>query len=88
VQHLSRELSVRDDPSSENIDHDDAIVLNDNDAKAVIPNHVVLFRSLPRLQAQNVRLIKTARGLARQLEAKELEIENRIRKERSGALAE
>lgn len=88
MQHLSRELSIRDDPSLENIDHDDAIVLDDNDAEAVISNHLVLFRSLPQLQAQNVRLIKTARGLARQLEAKELEIENRIRKEESEALAE
>jgi len=35
-----------------------------------------------------MRLIKTARGLTRQLEVKELEIENRIRKEEPEALAE
>ena len=30
VQHLSRQLSTQDDPSLENVDHDDVIVLNDN----------------------------------------------------------
>jgi nucleoprotein TPR len=79
---------MRDDPSLGNVEYDETIVLDDNDAEAVISNHLVLFRSLPQLQAQNVRLIKTARGLARQLEAKELEIEARIRGEESEALAE
>lgn len=85
---MSRELAKRDDPSLGNVEYDETIVLDDNDAEAVISNHLVLFRSLPQLQAQNVRLIKTARSLASQLEAKELEIENRIRGEESEALTE
>ena len=79
---------MRDDPSLENIEYDETIVLDDGNADAVITNHLVLFQSLPQLQAQNVRLIKSARGLAQQLEAKESEIESRLRKEESEALAE
>ena len=79
---------MRDDPLLENIEYDETIVLDDENADAVITNHLVLFQSLPQLQAQNVRLIKSARGLAQQLEAKESEIESRLRKEESEALAE
>lgn len=67
---------------------DEAVIVEDNDSDEVISNHLVLFKTLPQLQAQNLRLLKTSRGLARRLEAKEEDIENRLRGEESEALAE
>ncbi|KAF8318500.1 hypothetical protein DL93DRAFT_2054404 [Clavulina sp. PMI_390] len=88
VRGLTREISIRDDPSLEHIEVDDTPVVEELDSEQVISDHLVLFRSLPQLQAQNQRLLKTSRTLAQQLERREGDIMARLREEESAALAE
>jgi nucleoprotein TPR len=88
VQGLLRQISIHDDPSLENVDYDEDAIIEDTDAENTITSHLVRFRTLPQLQAQNQRLLKTARSLARQLEEKESDIEARVRGEESEAIKE
>ncbi|CAE6498266.1 unnamed protein product [Rhizoctonia solani] len=67
---LTREVAIRDDPSlaSEEFTVSDEM---DEDATAtdeLITSELVLFRSLPELQAQNARLLRMTRELGARLE--------------------
>ncbi len=89
VQALLQEIAVRDDPSLDSVDFNmSAGTLEDTDSDQVITNHLVLFKSLPQLQQQNQRLLKTARGLAAQWEKRQADIEADWRKEETQALTE
>ncbi|KAF8340345.1 uncharacterized protein EI90DRAFT_3035253 [Cantharellus anzutake] len=89
VQALLREVSVHEDPSLGGVGFDlPEDTIEDTDSDQVITNHLVLFKSLPQLQQQNQRLLKTARGLAAQWEKRQADIETEWCKEETQALAE
>ncbi|CAE6443155.1 unnamed protein product [Rhizoctonia solani] len=67
---LTREVAIRDDPSLANEEFS-ALDEMDEDATAtdeLITSELVLFRSLPELQAQNARLLRMTRELGDRLE--------------------
>ncbi|CAE6423645.1 unnamed protein product [Rhizoctonia solani] len=67
---LTREVAIRDDPSLANEEFS-ALNEMDEDATAtdeLITSELVLFRSLPELQAQNSRLLRMTRELGDRLE--------------------
>lgn len=71
----------------EHVEFEDDTIIEEN-ADGAITEHLVLFQNLPQLQAQNQRLLKVSRDLARKLEEKESIVESRLRNEESEALAE
>lgn len=89
IQILLREISIRDNPSLQDVEFDDILTDNDtSDSDRVITDHLVLFKSLPHLQDQNQRLLRTARGLAAQWEERQANLEAQLSKEETEALAE
>lgn len=74
VVSLVREIGVRDEPSLAQYQHlDDAEMEQPegDDIDSVITRNLIVFRSIPELQAQNQQLIKVVRELGKQLEAAE-----------------
>jgi len=74
VVSLVREIGVRDEPSLVQYQHlDDAEMEQPegDDIDSVITRNLIVFRSIPELQAQNQQLIKVVRELGKQLEAAE-----------------
>ncbi|KDQ20838.1 hypothetical protein BOTBODRAFT_320357 [Botryobasidium botryosum FD-172 SS1] len=89
VQGLTHEISIRDNPSLASVEFDDAPTAPDaTDSDRVITDNLVLFKSLPALQEQNQRLLRTARSLAAQWEEREEAFKAELAKEESAALAE
>ena len=74
VVSLVREIGIRDEPFLAQYQHlDDAEMEQPegDDIDSVITRNLIVFRSIPELQAQNQQLIKVVRELGKQLEAAE-----------------
>jgi nucleoprotein TPR len=95
IRGLLRDQAVQQDPSLFSVEMDDVAAnksgdldLNDDSANAIITSHLLLFKSLPELQRQNQKLLKTARMLATKWESREEEFRVELSKEESAALEE
>lgn len=88
VQGLLREISIRDDPSLASVEYMEEDNANESDADQVITSNLVLFKSLPHLQSQNQKLLRTARGLAAQWEQREAQYKADLAQEETEALQE
>ncbi|CED83939.1 Uncharacterized conserved coiled-coil protein [Phaffia rhodozyma] len=71
---LSREIAVRDDPAM--VNWQDFPVETESgeegdDMESIISRNLIIFRSIPELQAQNQKLIKIVRELGKKMEAAE-----------------
>lgn len=90
VQTLLKEIARRQDPtipSDEELEVDDSTAPADN-IDEVITNHLVLFRSLPALQAQNQKLLGIVREMGAKMEAEEREYRETLEKEQGEAVRE
>ena len=90
VQTLLKEITRRQDPtipSDEELEVDDSTAPADN-IDEVITNHLVLFRSLPALQAQNQKLLGIVREMGAKMEAEEREYRETLEKEQGEAVRE
>ena len=90
VQTLLKEIARRQDPtlpSDEELEADDSTAPADN-IDEVITNHLVLFRSLPALQAQNQKLLGIVREMGAKMEAEEREYRETLEKEQGEAVRE
>ncbi|KAG8753074.1 hypothetical protein FRC12_011679, partial [Ceratobasidium sp. 428] len=67
---LTREVAIRDDPSlaDEEFTNGDEMDEDATATDALITSELVLFRTLPELQAQNARLLRMTRELGARLE--------------------
>jgi nucleoprotein TPR len=90
VQTLLKEIARRQDPtlpSDEELEADDSTAPADN-IDEVITNHLVLFRSVPALQAQNQKLLGIVREMGSKMEAEEREYRETLEKEQGEAVRE
>lgn len=90
VQTLLKEIARRQDPtipSDEELEADESTVPADN-IDEVITNHLVLFRSVPVLQAQNQKLLGIVREMGAKMEAEEREYRETLEKEQGEAVRE
>ncbi|KAI9449362.1 hypothetical protein BJY52DRAFT_1215953 [Lactarius psammicola] len=90
VQTLLKEIARRQDPtipSDEELEADENAVPADN-IDEVITNHLVLFRSVPALQAQNQKLLGIVREMGAKMEAEEREYRETLEKEQGEAVRE
>jgi nucleoprotein TPR len=90
VQGLLKEIARRQDPtipSDEELETDESTVPAEN-IDEVITNHLVLFRNIPALQAQNQKLLGIVREMGAKMEAEEREYREALEKEQSEAVRE
>ena len=90
VQGLLKEIARRQDPtipSDEELEADEGTAPADN-IDEVITNHLVLFRSIPTLQAQNQKLLGIVREMGAKMEAEEREYREALEKEQGEAVRE
>ena len=90
VQTLLKEIARRQDPtlpSDEELEAEAGGTPADN-IDEVITNHLVLFRSLPALQAQNQKLLGIVREMGAKMEAEEREYRETLEKEQGEAVRE
>ena len=90
VQTLLKEIARRQDPtipSDEELEADESAGPADN-IDEVITNHLVLFRSIPALQAQNQKLLGIVREMGAKMEAEEREYRETLEKEQGEAVRE
>ncbi|KAH9169938.1 hypothetical protein EDB89DRAFT_1980725 [Lactarius sanguifluus] len=89
VQTLLKEIARRQDPtipSDEELEADESTPADNIDE--VITNHLVLFRSVPALQAQNQKLLGIVREMGAKMEAEEREYREALEKEQGEAVRE
>ena len=90
VQMLLKEITRRQDPtipSDEELEADESTAPAEN-IDEVITNNLVLFRSLPALQAQNQKLLGIVREMGAKMEAEEREYREALEKEQGEAVRE
>ena len=90
VQTLLKEIARRQDPtipSDEELEADESTVPAEN-IDEVITNNLVLFRSVPALQAQNQKLLGIVREMGAKMEAEEREYREALEKEQGEAVRE
>lgn len=90
VQALLKEIARRQDPtipSDEELEADESTVPAEN-IDEVITNHLVLFRNIPALQAQNQKLLGIVREMGAKMEAEEREYREALEKEQGEAVRE
>ena len=90
VQTLLKEIARRQDPtipSDEELEADESTAPAEN-IDEVITNNLVLFRSLPALQAQNQKLLGIVREMGAKMEAEEREYREALEKEQGEAVRE
>jgi len=90
VQTLMKEIARRQDPT---IPSDEELEVDESTAPAenideVITNNLVLFRSVPALQAQNQKLLGIVREMGAKMEAEEREYREALEKEQGEAVRE
>jgi len=90
VQALVKEIARRQDPT---IPSDEELEADESNAPAenideVITNHLVLFRNIPALQAQNQKLLGIVREMGHKMEAEEREYRETLEKEQGEAVRE
>ena len=90
VQTLLKEIARRQDPT---IPSDEELEADEGNAPAenideVITNHLVLFRNIPALQAQNQKLLGIVREMGSKMEAEEREYRETLEKEQGEAVRE
>lgn len=89
VQTLLKEIARRQDPTLPSDEELEAEVGTPADnIDEVITNHLVLFRSLPALQAQNQKLLGIVREMGAKMEAEEREYRETLEKEQGEAVRE
>ena len=87
VQTLLREIARRDDPTippDEELENVEASL----GTESLITNHLVSFKSIDGLQAQNQRLLKVVRELGQTMENEEKEYREAMEKEQTEAIKE
>ena len=87
VQTLLREIARRDDPTippDEELENVEAAL----GTESLITNHLVSFKSIDGLQAQNQRLLKVVRELGQTMENEEKEYREAMEKEQTEAIKE
>lgn len=87
VQTLLREITRRDDPTippDEELENVEAAL----GTESLITNHLVSFKSIDGLQAQNQRLLKVVRELGQTMENEEKEYREAMEKEQTEAITE
>jgi nucleoprotein TPR len=87
---LLKEIARRQDPT---IPSDDELEADESTSPAenideVITNHLVLFRSIPALQAQNQKILGIVREMGAKMEAEEREYREALEKEQGEAVRE
>jgi nucleoprotein TPR len=90
VQALLKEIARRQDPtipSDEELEADESTAPAEN-IDEVITNHLVLFRNIPALQAQNQKLLGIVREMGAKMEAEEREYREALEKEQGEAVRE
>ena len=90
VQALLKEIARRQDPtipSDEELEADESMAPAEN-IDEVITNNLVLFRSVPALQAQNQKLLGIVREMGAKMEAEEREYREALEKEQGEAVRE
>lgn len=90
VQALLKEIARRQDPtipSDEELEADESTAPAEN-IDEVITNNLVLFRSVPALQAQNQKLLGVVREMGAKMEAEEREYREALEKEQGEAVRE
>ena len=90
VQTLLKEITRRQDPtipSDEELEADESAAPAEN-IDEVITNNLVLFRSIPALQAQNQKLLGIVREMGAKMEAEEREYRETLEKEQGEAVRE
>jgi nucleoprotein TPR len=90
VQTLLKEIARRQDPtipSDEELEADESAAPAEN-IDEVIGNNLVLFRSVPALQAQNQKLLGIVREMGAKMEAEEREYREALEKEQGEAVRE
>jgi nucleoprotein TPR len=90
VQTLLKEVARRQDPtipSDEELEADESTAPAEN-IDEVIGNNLVLFRSVPALQAQNQKLLGIVREMGAKMEAEEREYREALEKEQGEAVRE
>ena len=88
IQSLLKEIARRDDPSLP-LDEDIANLPPPNEAiNSIIDNNLVLYRSIPELQQQNMKLLSITRELGAKLEGDEREYKDMLDREQSEAIRE
>ncbi len=90
VQTLLKEISRRQDPtipSDEELEADESTAPAEN-IDEVITNNLVLFRSVPALQAQNQKLLGIVREMGAKMETEEREYREALEKEQGEAVRE
>jgi uncharacterized membrane protein YgaE (UPF0421/DUF939 family) len=90
VQALLKEIARRQDPtlpSDEELEADESNAPAEN-IDEVITNHLVLFRNIKALQAQNQKLLGIVREMGAKMEAEEREYREALEKEQSEAVRE
>ena len=90
VQALLKEIARRQDPtipSDEELEADESTMPAEN-IDEVITNNLVLFRSVPKLQAQNQNLLGIVREMGAKMEAEEREYRETLEKEQGEAVRE
>ncbi len=90
VQTLLKEIARRQDPT---IPSDEELEADESTAPAgnideVITNNLVLFHSVPALQAQNQKLLGIVREMGAKMEAEEREYRETLEKEQGEAVRE
>ncbi|KAI0260660.1 hypothetical protein BC834DRAFT_925773 [Gloeopeniophorella convolvens] len=90
IQALLKELGRQHDPSLPSdaaLDADESTLPADT-IDEVITNHLVLFRSVPALQAQNQKLLGIVREMGAKMEAEEREYRAALEREQGEAVRE
>lgn len=90
IQVLLKEVGRRQDPtvpSDEELEADNTIQPAST-IEEVITNNLVLFKSIPALQEQNMKLLKIARDLGSKMEKHEQELRQELEGEQQVALQE
>jgi nucleoprotein TPR len=90
VQTLLKEIARRQDPtipSDEELEADESTAPAEN-IDEVITTNLVLFRSVPALQAQNQKLLGIVREMGAKMEAEEREYRETLEKEQGEAVRE
>ena len=90
VQALLKEIARRQDPtipSDEELEADESTGPAEN-IDEVITNNLVLFRSVPALQAQNQKLLGIVREMGAKMEAEERDYRETLEKEQGEAVRE
>ncbi|KAF8265884.1 hypothetical protein EI94DRAFT_1734451 [Lactarius quietus] len=91
VQTLLKEIARRQDPtipSDEELEAEENTAAPADNIDEVITNHLVLFHSLPALQAQNQKLLGIVREMGAKMETEEREYRETLEKEQGEAVRE